>query len=248
MENVVDKGCSQILRRLKTSKFLLRIPPVFDPTLSSTVRALGDTQLIMSIGLLTTAVSRLKRGLTGYHFTIIMDLAWVAQTSQITCLTAEKVRQAEGPARPLANSVRGALILLQAAIVMYGSVIQANVYFDGWWSCAAICFQTTRALGGVELKWMAANILFLTWELVVIGEHVGIKAVLSQFLNNRYFFWQRALQSYRWACHRNTSVKTSIEILNAIVALGTSLLLSLIGSSSFDIVNGIAWFFLNTFF
>lgn len=99
----------------------------YGEALYHSVLSLSDTQLVTGIAILVPAFAKLSNGsITMYHFTIVLDLGWIASnTYNLTLLVRGRRHSAKAPASPsrihISLLLRILFMILVDGMLLYAS-------------------------------------------------------------------------------------------------------------------------------
>lgn len=138
------------------------------------VLSLSDTQLVTGIAILVPSLYKLNEGtITVYHFSIVMDLAWIASNTYILTLLVvsrqyrekDSIGSTQSPARKIHFSIilRILFMIILAAMLLYNSWVSAYIYWAANFSCPATCAirPSIREHGGEPLSWSITNFVLV---------------------------------------------------------------------------------------
>lgn len=182
--NPIDNYFRHLISAIFEDRIRIQGRILWTAVLRKIVLALSDQQLALGLAVLLSGYIRLAQGmLTVYHFSIIMDLAWLSSNIHLLSLIVR--REYLRKAQPLVvpdNLAPGAkhkqgfssmlffrvfLMLFLAALLLCGSVFQG---YRGWFDddvqpCPANCAvdDLEGNLGGIGLQWLIVNVVFLVF-------------------------------------------------------------------------------------
>lgn len=136
--------------------------------------SLNDTQLVSTLAFLIAGLIQLDQGITVYHFSIVVNLAWMASATQLVgfmvmILWVQKVGQGSKIPHPYLpmRIMRSVLITTEFALLARVSYIQGNRDWDDSYGCPVRCLsENVRDIGGPPSRWMIANFVLLAWTLI----------------------------------------------------------------------------------
>jgi hypothetical protein len=219
--------------------------------------SLNDTQLVSTLVFLIAGLIQLDQGITVYHFSIVVNLAWMASATQLVgfmvmILWVQKVGQGSKIPHPYLpmRIMRSVLITTEFALLARVSYIQGNQDWDDSYGCPVRCLsENVRDIGGPPSQWMVANFVLLAWTLIdsiallfkrtreqLKGLYVDIKGAL---INRELLL--RGLETL------NMMVST-IYCLAAYACVIMRLLLIVYSSITFNVTVEIGWFILGAVF
>lgn len=148
----------------------------FAQALYNLLLSLSDTQLVTGVAILVPSLYKLSRGtITIYHFSIVMDLAWMASNTYILTLLVvsrryreeDPIGSTQNPARKIHFStvLRIVFMVILAAMLLYNSWVSAYTYWFENFPCPATCVirPLVREHGGEPLSWSIANFVLVIY-------------------------------------------------------------------------------------
>lgn len=142
--------------------------------LYSLVLSLSDTQLVTGIAILVPSLYKLNEGtITVYHFSIVMDLAWIASNTYILTLLVvsrryrakDSIGSTQRPARKIHFSIvlRIFFMIILAAMLLYNSWVSAYTNWAANFPCPATCAirPSVQEHGGEPLSWSITNFVLV---------------------------------------------------------------------------------------
>lgn len=145
------------------------------------VLSLSDTQLVTAIAMLIAALVRLFDGaITVYHFSIVIDLVWLASNSHsLSLLVVRSYDDSVKPGRAnstatrrykrdssqLAMWIRVAFMAGTAGLLLYCCTVSGYEFWNDEFACPALCtLDGEGRRGGIPLMWMGVNYFFVLYE------------------------------------------------------------------------------------
>ena len=221
------------------------------------VLTFSDQQLVVGLAMLITGIYMfVHTTISVYHFSIVMDLAWLSSnTHLLSLLVLRDYLSKKGKAKNRSSDKtsvksdaenefdegflemkiwRTVLMLLFLGMLTFGAVISG---YRNWYqeaSCPANCVPRSQ-IGGLPKKWMIVDILLLYWSYPVQLLNI-FKCSRMGWLNCKTWVWCVHMGALR-------ALRDSFFFWLYWTATGAfRLLWAFLGSTFAEVLQQIAWF------
>lgn len=150
----------------------------------------SDSQLLTGFVVLLAGWIQFWNGLSVYHFSVIVNMAWSATNSQLLSFFASQLVQdshamgrpepkeedcddeltsgASTPPNTLrfprrSKPLRASLMLVHAGLLLAATAIQSHGEWYASYQCPVLCVAKRLRPGGSTMRWMIVNYLLLLW-------------------------------------------------------------------------------------